>query len=121
MVERNDQAEGGEWKNDPLGSHPPIPPEGPATTGSSPVTPNPGQSLQGQPELDHPLNVLGGRLSRACRYVFENQGVTCMDLVYVIQGLLGQICLWEDEEDLANDPTWDEPLDLDSDDEDRSF
>ncbi len=77
---------------------------------SSPdVTPTPGIESD-----QHPLNVLGLRLTRACRYAFESQGVLPLDLVWLLHGLMGQVLLWEYQ---ASDEPFEEGLDLDPDDD----
>jgi hypothetical protein len=40
------------------------------------------------------LTTLGLRLVRACRYAYQEQGVSIQDLLWMLHGVMGQVLSW---------------------------
>lgn len=60
------------------------------------------------PEDDHkvdPRITLGLNLTKSCKYVYENQGLSQVDLIFVLHGIMGQVLSWEtkDEDEVDDD------------------
>lgn len=47
------------------------------------------------PSDSESLTTLGLNLTRSCRYLHESQGVSKLDLIWVLHGILGQVLSWE--------------------------
>jgi len=52
----------------------------------------------GTPNQDSPLVTLGLNLTRSCRYLHDTQGVSKLDLIWVLHGIMGQVLSWEEDD-----------------------
>jgi hypothetical protein len=47
------------------------------------------------PSNSDPVVNLGLKLTKSCKYVYENQGFSIKDLIFMLHGIMGQVLSWE--------------------------